>query len=150
MAKIRGTLADVSTEFQLVEPDTYEFKVDSIDVEEQDPSKDLPEGQIIYIIKNKIDEPGNEYHGRTIYDRIYWYKRAKDGQPSEVNEYSKIQLKRYFEAVLGAEEANRDDLDTDELIGGRFMADVTIDNWENKQTGRSGQSNALRNIVELD
>lgn len=150
MPKIKGSLADVSTDYQLIEPDTYEFKVDEIEVEETKPSKDYPEGQLLYIVISKVDQPGEEAHGRKVYDRIYWYKKAKDGEPGGENEYSKIQLKRYFEAILGEERANEDDLDTDELKGGRFMAEVTIESWENKNTGKSGQSNRLKNISPVE
>lgn len=144
MPKIKGSLADVSTEYQLIEPDTYEMKVDKVEVEETPPSSERPSGQLAYVVHSRVDDPGSESNNKPVRDYIFWYK--KDGQE---NEYSKIQLKRYFEAVLGEEEANRDDLDTDELIGGRFQAEVYIDSYT-RSDGTEGQSNKLKNISPLD
>lgn len=145
MPKVKGSLADVSTEYQLIEPDTYELRVDKIEVEEEKPSAEKKSGQLTYLIISKVDQPGHEHHNKPVRDYIFWYK--KDG---DENEYSKIQLKRYFEAILGEEEANRDDLDTDELLNGRFQAEVVIETYEDKKTKEEKQSNKLKNISALD
>lgn len=144
MPKIKGSLADVSTEYVLIEPNTYEMKIDKIETQEGDPTTDYPDGQFTYIVTSKVDEPGTDHHNKPVRDYINWYKKG-----GEVNEYSKVQLKRYFEAILGEEAANREDLDTDEIVGGRFMADVYIDKYTRKDN-TEGQSNKLKNIVALD
>ncbi len=143
MPKIQGSLADVSTQYVMIDPDTYEMKVDKIDIDEKPKSPEMPSGQYTYIITSRVDMPGTDHYNKPVREYISWFK--KDG---DVNEYSKVNLKRYFEAILGEEEANRDDLDTDELIGGRFLAEVRIDSYT-RQDGTEGQSNKIKNIVPL-
>jgi hypothetical protein len=144
MPKVKGSLADVSTVYELIEPEVYEFRVDKIETEERDPTKEYPEGQFAYIITNRVDEPGSDHHNKPVKDYIYWFKKG-----GEVNEYSKINLKRYFEAVVGEERANEEDLDTDELVGGRFQAEVYIESFT-RSDGTDGKSNKLKNILPLD
>ncbi len=144
MPKIQGTLADVSTQYVLIDPDTYEMKVEKIDIDEKPASAEMPAGQYTYIITSRVDMPGTDHHNKPVREYISWFK--KDGN---VNEYSKVNLKRYFEAILGEDEANRDDLDTDELIGGRFLAEIRIETYT-RNDGVEGQSNKLKNIVALD
>lgn len=144
MPKVKGSLADVQTEYVLIEPEVYEMKVDKIEAEEGEKTPDYPEGQFTYIVISRVDQPGDEHHNKPIRDYINWFKKGGD-----VNEYSKINLKRYFEAIVGEERANEEDLDTDELIGGRFQAEVYIDSYTRKD-GSEGKSNKLRNITSLD
>jgi hypothetical protein len=144
MPKIQGTLADVSTTYVMIEPDTYEMKVKEVDLQEKPPTSDLVSGQLTHIIKSVVDQPGHEHHNKPVTDYINWYK--KDGT---VNEYSQAQVKRYFEATLGEERANGEDLDTDELIGQRFMAEVYIDSYVRKD-GSGGETNRLKNVVPIE
>ena len=144
MPKIKGTLADVSTEYVMIEPAVYEMRIEKVEVEEQPASSSGKEhDQLFYEIVSRVDEPGTDHYNKPVRDRIYWYKR--DGT---VNEYSKVALKRYFEAVLGEEEANRDDLDTDELINGRFLGQVTIRSYT-RNDGGEGKSNEIKNVSPI-
>lgn len=142
MARIRGTLADVSTEYQLVDPDTYEMKVSAVEIEERPADGSNEHEQLTYIITSRIDEPG-EHYNKPVRDYLWWFK--KDGDP---NEYTMATMKRYFIAVAGEDRANEEDLDTDELIGGRFLAEVYIDTYTRKD-GSEGSSNKIKNIVPL-
>jgi hypothetical protein len=131
MGKIKASLADVSTEFFPIDPGEYEMEVVKV---EETTSED---GRTVYAIVSKVSDPG-DFHGRQVWDRIHIHK--KDG---ELNPVGLAQLKRYFEAVVGEERANSDDVDTDELIGGTFQAEVTIESYKDKQ-GKDRQNNRLR------
>ena len=144
MPKIKGTLADVSTEYQYIEPGVYEMRIEKVEAVEEDANSSGKEhDQLYYEIVSRVDEPGTDHHNKPVHDRIYWYK--KDGTE---NEYSKIALKRYFEAALGEGEADRDDLDTDELQGARIRAQVGIRSYT-KRDGTQGQSNEIKNVSPL-
>ena len=146
MPKIGASLADVSTEYVLIEPDVYEFKLDKIEVTDKDQLSEDPEKkkQTEYLFISKVDMPGNDHHGKPVRDYVYLYK--KDGT---YNEYSLAQIKRYGIAIVGEERVNDDDFDTDELLHGRFLAEVYIDNWKNEKKKTEGQSNKLKNISPL-
>lgn len=146
MPKIGASLADISTEYVLIEPDTYEMKLEKLDITEKDELKEDPEKkkQQEYLFISKVDQPGNDHHGKPVRDYVYLYK--KDGT---FNEYSLAQIKRYGIAIVGEDRVNEDDFDTDELLHGRFLAEVYIDSWKNEKTGKEGQSNKLKNISPL-
>jgi hypothetical protein len=123
MAKINASLSDVSTEFVPAEPGIYILEITDV----VETNKD---GKTSYQVKSKIAEVvegvGEDSVGKTITDFVSIHK--KDGS---INQYGLITLKKYFEAVLGKENvaARGDDLDTDELKGQRFKAQVAIDSY---------------------
>lgn len=143
MPKVNANLAEISTSFEPVEPGVYEFLIKDIEIEELDAEGGKKKGKRqVYIFKNKIDQPDSEENGREIWDRIHIHK--KDGT---INEFGLVQLKRYFEAVLGEGNADRDDLDTDEIKNGRFQAEVAIETYT--KNGEEIPTNRLKNIVSL-
>lgn len=140
MARVNASLKDVSTKFEVAPAGDYEFKV----VEIQKPTDDD------YIIISAIDEQGSPEYGKKVYDRFSFKK--KDGGE---NRYGKAQLKRYFEAIVGEERANADDLDTDELLNGRFRGQISVEEWESKTkkdaqgNPAKGKSNSFETILPL-
>lgn len=135
MAKVKASMADVSTEFTQVGPGVYIFEVQ--EVKEVEADKKL--GRLRYDVKSEVIEVEDgepENLGRTFQDRIHFHK--KDGEP---NEFGIAQLKRYFEVTVGEERANADDADTDELIGHQFRAQITHRGYEqeDKLTGNVEQ-----------
>jgi hypothetical protein len=127
MAKLQASLADVSTEFVPAPPGVYIMEITDVTDKET-------EGRITYTVKSKIVEiiTGDpEALNKPITDFISIHKA--DGS---INQYGLIQLKRYFEAVLGKDnvEARGDDLDTDELKSQRFKAQVEIESYWKKDT----------------
>lgn len=141
MPKVRGTMADVSTTYEPIDPDTYEMKVAG--VEEKQLSK-KPE-RWMYTVKSQVDMPGTDHHGKPVYTRITIHK--KDG---DVNEIALAELKRFFEVTVGEDRANADDADTDELLQQRFLGEVIIRHWEDEATGREGDSNEFKAIAPLE
>lgn len=138
MAKVKASLADVSTKYELIPPDAYRLKVEEI--------KEKTEGgRQNFNIKVVVNDNG-ESHGKPIFHNIAMHK--KDGEP---NQAGMADLKRFAEAILGIdpddEDYDWDSFDTDDLLKGEFMADVVIENWvkdEGKPTEKRGQSNKLK------
>lgn len=135
--KINVRLDDVSTQFIPAPPGEYQCKVERV---EDKSSNGRPAFQIMSV----IDEPGNEEHGKPIFD--YISLTTKNGDD---NKLGRAQLKGYVEAILGEDRANQVplDLDTDELLGGRFLGDVIINSYE--KDGKTLQGNKFRKIQSL-
>lgn len=128
MGKLTASLSEVSTDYVPVTPGMYETEI--IDVEEV-----AGDGGAIkaYKIKHKITGGDNaEELGKTFKDNCSILKR--DGT---INTYGLIQLKRYFETILGKDEVESrgDDLDTDELKGGALVVQLTHRAEENVAPG---------------
>lgn len=144
MPKIVASMADVSTEFQPIDPATYRLQVVSVDYNEKDAKTD--EGQNIkrgtYVVKSKAlatyPDGETEHANKPIYDYINIHN--KNG---EVNEISLANLKRYFEAIA-PDSAESEDADTDELVNGIFIADVTIDKYRKEGESEDRITNRIR------
>lgn len=138
MPKIVASMADVSTEYQPVDPGTYRLQVVSVDYNEKDAKTDA--GQNIkrgtYVVKSKVissyPDGETEHANKPLYDYINIHN--KDGQ---VNEISLANLKRYFEAIA-PDEADSEDADTDSLVNGYFIADVIIDSYKTGKQNADG------------
>lgn len=133
LSRLGVSLSSVSTTFTPVTPETYRFQI--VDVTDHvGKAEDGHTPTMQYRIKNKVVSLASgeetEEKGRTITDFINLHN--KDGS---VNQYGMINLKRYFEVILGEDVvAERgDDLDTDELKNGFFDADVTIEYYDSKK-----------------
>lgn len=120
MPKINApSMADVSTEFVLIEPGTKQFKILEAPVNTNG-------GRQNVAIKLEVQDPGDD-HGRTVKDTIHLHK--KNG---EENPVGLAQLKRYFEAVLGQEQVATmasADYDTDMIVGGIVLGEVYIEQF---------------------
>ena len=130
MAKIKASMADVSTEYVLPDPGAYIFRVKEV-TEETKKAKAEKSGANIerttYVVKSAIvrDLDGNEEHAnKPVWD--YINITTKEGG---LNEISLSNLKRYFEAIA-PESADSEDADTDELVGGEFVAMLYHDEYE--------------------
>lgn len=140
MPKVRGSLADVSTEFQPVEPDTYVLELK--ECKEVVHDDDRVHYEVLSEIKGLYDggaETPSDFDGRKIRDFIHIH--TKDG---ELNEYGLINLKRYAEATVGEERANDEDFDTDEMLNSQFVAEVYIDEYQGRK------NNKIKNIVAYE
>lgn len=122
MPKVGGSMAQVSTTFIPVPPDTYVTKLEDIKFEQKD-------GRNTFIISNKVvsgEDTGADNAGRVITDRISMHK--KDGTPNEIGS---VQLKRYIEAVKPEakdwDEAQWDEFDTDDIKGAMVQMVVVIE-----------------------
>lgn len=122
MAKINASMADVSTSFEPFDPGVYVFKIREV--------KDKTEaGRTTYQVGLEVSAAvdGNENAvGRKMTHFISMHKTN-----GEINQYGLADLKRLFEACA-PDEANSDDADTDSLIDGEFMAQVTIDVYQKR------------------
>jgi hypothetical protein len=140
MGKIRASLADVSTEFQLIEPGVYEFEVTAVEEAERN-------GEFAaYIVKSAVTDAG-EQQGRRMRDYISIIK--KDG---EMNEVGLSQLRRYFEATHGKDEVagwSDDDFDTDNLVGRTFRGHVKIGQYTPAGETEPRQTNEFKRIEEV-
>lgn len=133
ISKLGASLASVSTTFTPVQPETYRFQIADV-TEHPGKAEDGKTDTLQYRIKNKVvslaSGEATDEKGRTITDFINIHN--KDGS---LNQYGLINLKRYFEVVLGEDVvAERgDDLDTNELKNGFFDADVSIEYYDSKK-----------------
>lgn len=136
MAKIRASLADVSTEFPIYEPGVYEFEI--VDVTEQEKDDEV----VGYRVKSKIMTEG-EYYGKPMSDFISLVKKNGD-----VNDIGLSQLRRYFELKLDKDEIDErgDDLDTDELKGVRFRGQIVIDSYTPEGASEPRRNNKFKAI----
>lgn len=122
MPKVGASMANVSTSFVPVTPDTYLVTLEK-------PELKTKEGRNTFNVKSVIvagDETGVENAGRSLFDNISMHK--KDGEP---NEFGSIQLKRYIEAAFPEskewDEQTWDDFDTDALAGRQVKVVVVIE-----------------------
>jgi hypothetical protein len=133
LSKLGASLASVSTTFTPVQPNSYRFQIAEV-TEHPGKAEDGKTPTMQYRIKNKVVKLASgedtEEKNRTITDFINIHN--KDGS---LNQYGLINLKRYFEVILGEDVvAERgDDLDTDELKNGFFDGDVTIEYYDSKK-----------------
>lgn len=139
MPKVQATLADVNTSFDPAEPGDYDLLIEDVEDKTQG-------GREAYNFVLTIDEPGTDEHGKKIWDYVSLTK--KDGSP---NKAGMAQLKRYFEAVFGAETVAEEgfDYDTDELKKQRVHGEVTIEPWEKGNRGESGYRHGKSNKVQM-
>lgn len=122
MPKVGAGMAQVSTQFVPVEPDTYLVTL-------KKPSFKSEGGRDQYTVQAAIvngEETGAQNAGRTIFDNISMHK--KDGTANEVGE---SQLKQYIEAAFPEskewDEERWADFDTDELDGRQIQMVVIIE-----------------------
>lgn len=156
MPKVKGTLKDVSTTYIPIIPDDYEFKIEKVEQEIEQPSSGRPKGQVIDTLHFRVDQPISEEHDRPVRESFYLYA-YKNSPEGTLNERAQQDLKRYFEAVFGKEEVETwedDDYDTDKLVGGRFRASVYHEPYEVRKngvpTGEQGIGVRLKNVVPIN
>ena len=130
MAKIKASMADVSTEYTLPDPGLYIFRVKEVQEETKQAKAERSGANIertTYRIESRIvrDIDGNEEHvNKPVWDYVNIH--TKEG---ELNTISLANLKRYFEAIA-PEYADSEDADTDMLVNGEFLASLYHDEYE--------------------
>lgn len=120
--KVGASMANVSTTFVPVPPDTYLVTLEK-------PGFKVKEGRAAYTMQSKIisgEETGAEHTGRTVFDNISMHK--KDGTDNDVGA---SQLKRYIEAASPESkewsEEEWEEYDTDQLAGAQVQLVVIIE-----------------------
>lgn len=146
MGKIKASLADVSTEFQLVDPGNYDFEITKYEDVEKD-------GEWIGSrITSKVITPG-EMEGRSLSDYIHITKPGEDIDP-ETNIGLKS-IKRYFEVTHGKEEVatwSDDDFDTDLLVGKTWQGQIAIGSYtpKNQPNAEPRKVNEIKRMEPVD
>ena len=108
-------LTNVSTKNTPLPEDTYDCVIKEVHTDRLS-SGGHPQAVVVSEIQ------GGEFNGRQIWD--YLVLRQHDGKPNEI---SLKQLKRYYEAVLGKDEAARiSNPNTDLLINGRVKLVLNV------------------------
>lgn len=143
MAKIKASLADVSTEFKLLPPALYELEITKVDEIEN-------AGELkAYRISSKVVGGGEpEQMDQTLSD--YINLRLKNG---ELGEPGLATIKRYFEVTHGKEEVatwNDDDYDTDLLIGRRWRGQIVIDSYTKQGETEPRQNNKVARMDSVN
>jgi hypothetical protein len=133
MPKIQADLSTVQSGFSNLPTDDYRCRVEEVAFDEKAPNP-------FHTITLAVDDPERaQYNGQKLWDRIYMNK--KDGSPNSI---ALGRLKQYAEAILTEEEANSDDVDTDDFVNGYVIASVEVEPWE--KDGRTGESNKIKRI----
>lgn len=166
MPRVTPGLKDVSTEFQLIDPGTYELLIKGKpDLKKSGtPGSPTSPYREVVVIHWRVDQPG-DFQGRGSDHQIHLHK--KDGEPNEVG---MIELKRWYEAAFGPDEVatwDDEDYDTDKLENQRVLGEVHTDQFEEKKklpgggysdepvldptTGEPKQrkSNKVKNVVPI-
>lgn len=141
MPKVPASLANISTEYRLAEPATYAFELTACTEKTDNESGRVHyeiDQKIVGLVENGTEVP-SEYDGHNIKTFIHIHKTAEKG--GGINEVGLAELKRYGLATVGEDRVNDDEFDTDEMINGRFWADVTIEEY------KSRKNNRVKNIV---
>jgi len=123
MPRIAASMADVSTDYNPIEPGVHRYEVEEIK-EITDENTNRVQYHITSRVVSVEDGGKEEDVGRKYTDRIHIHK--KDG---EINEFGLAQLKRYFEVCVGDEEANDPEADTDWLLNQQFLAQTEISHY---------------------
>ena len=139
MGKINASIASVSTEFQPLPPDVYDFHIEAVEEQEKD-------GNVVaYRVKNVVtsaEENGKVY---TAFCNIV----DKDGNP---NEMGIAELKKYFECIFGKEEVagwTDDDFDTDMLVGKDWRGQLEIRSYTPKGSTETKQTNRVTRMEPI-
>lgn len=125
-------LSQVSTKYEALPAGTYRTRISA--EYKQDPKP-------VVLIRHKVLE-GGDMEGREFSDYIYLNKNN-----GERNEIALKQLKRYFEAVLGEEQANQTEPDTDLLKDREVIVELTQESYTKPQSPEqqaSGEKNETK------
>jgi len=142
MAKIKASMADVSTDFQVFEPSVYDFEIKKIEEVENKgkfPNLDTDD-PIAYIVISEFQD--GQYQGKQYRD--YINIRTKEGALSDPGLAA---LKRYFEAIFGkdtVESWTDDDYDTDQLVNKGWRGQVAVESYQ--KNGETKQTNRIKHM----
>ena len=137
MPKLSADFSAISTARELLQDDVYVFVVR--EVKEDLTSTGKQRITIIAEVEDP-DHPNETSRKAKMFDGLVMTKN--DGS---LNEISLRQLKRYMEAILGEDAANTDELDTDDLVGGKFLGEVKLTSYE--KNGEQIPKNEFRKIL---
>lgn len=151
MGKIKASLADVSTDFKIVQPGLHVFEVAKVDeITNSGKYSNLESDDVIgYKINSKVVSSDDEEQvDRVIVDYVYTAQKVSKDDPTTAtdNEIGLQTLKRYFESCFGKDEVagwTDDDFDTDRLIGQQFRAQTKIEVYNDRQSARYSRMDSL-------
>jgi hypothetical protein len=143
MGRIKASLADVSTEFQPLEPGLFEFEITKFEDVEKN-------GEFVaYRVSNKVTTAGDN-QGKVVTEYIHLKKPGEEIAPDAIGLQT---VKRYFEVAFGKDEVatwTDDDYDTDKLIGKMFQAQVVIDSYTKEGETEPRRTNKFKRMEPLD
>lgn len=147
MGKIKASLAEVSTEFKLLAPGSYELEIKSV---KEHPGEDGDPKA--YSVLSKVVAPGTDQHDQTFSD----YINLKNSE-GEIMDFALANLKKYFEVIYGIDEVSGpqvhgkrsggwtdDQFDTDLLVGKRWKGHIIIDSYTKKGETEPRRNNKIK------
>jgi hypothetical protein len=135
MPKIQADFSSVKSGFSTLPTDDYRCKIEAVEF-------DATARNPFHTITLVVDDPEHvDFNNQKLWDRIYMNK--KDGS---VNPMSLGKIKQYAEAILGEDEANGDNIDTDDFVDSYVIATVEVEPWTNEEKGTSGESNRVKRV----
>jgi hypothetical protein len=141
MAKIKASLAEISTEFKPLEPGLYRLEITKVEEIEKN-------GVFVaYRIASKV--VGGEFDGKPFSEYIHIRKPDEEINPEAIGLAT---VKRYFEVTHGkatVAEWSDDDFDTDLLIGKQFEAQVKIESYTKEGETEARKSNRIVRMEEV-
>lgn len=147
MGKIRGAMAEISTEFQVLPPAVYTLKIDKVSEVKGKKGTDQENDVVGYRVNTKVEDPG-DFNGKTCSEYIHIASAESD----DPNEIGLAQLKRYFEGAFGKPALKKwkdEDYDTDKLIGRVFRGQVAIESYTPKGASEPRQSNRIKAFEKI-
>lgn len=142
MGKIKASLADVSTEFQPIEPGLYRLEIKKVEEVEKN-------GEFVaYRIVSEVKTPG-DYQGKPYSEYIHLKKPGEEIAPDAIGLST---VKRYFEVTHGKDEVAEwedDDFDTDLLVGKQFDAQVVIDSYTKEGETEPRKTNKIKRMESV-
>lgn len=133
--KIEADFSKISSNTERLGEGTYRFTI--VSAQEQDASEVGAGKQPAFIVTSEV--ASGEREGAVTAD--YIYLKTKDGKPNKIG---LGRVKAYAEATLGAERANAQDFDTDELIGNQFDGQMTAETYVDKSVTPPVQKTSVK------
>jgi hypothetical protein len=140
MPAVRANFDEVQTGFTVLPDGDYRMKVEKVEYDETGKNP-------FHTIQLSVDDVDQQdFQNQKLWHRIYMNK--KDGT---INPMSLGTIKSYAQAILGDEDANGDEINTDDFLDGYVIASVTVRDYAKKdargeETGEMGQSNDVKRI----
>lgn len=139
MPVVRANFDTVQTGFSTLPTDDYKCRVEEVafDAEARNP---------FHTITLVVDDPDHaDFNNQKIWDRIYMNK--KDGS---VNKMSLGRIKEYAIAILGEDNSNGDNINTDDFVNGEVILTVEVEPYETidpiTKVKKSGESNRVKRV----
>lgn len=133
--KIEADFSKISSNTERLAAGSYRFAI--VSAQEQD-AADVKAGNLAAFIITSEVVAGERIGAQT---QDWQYLKQKDGKP---NKMGLGRIKAYAEATLGAERANAQDFDTDELIGNQFDGEMVSESYTDKSVTPPVQKTSVK------